>query len=169
MGAFVLVSDLTFTTENPEATQAIGRRIGEALQIGDLVLLAGTLGAGKTTLTQGIAWGAGVTEYAHSPTFVLVHEYAGNIPIFHLDLYRFEGAASVDDLAEVEDLGIDEMLETGACVIEWAARAEALFPGDHLEITLAEGVSPDQRTLTLRASGARYAAMIQELESFTDA
>jgi tRNA threonylcarbamoyladenosine biosynthesis protein TsaE len=114
------MSGLTLTTDSPEATQAFGRHIGEALGIGDVVLLAGTLGAGKTTLTQGIAWGAGVTEYAHSPTFVLVHEYAGRIPIYHLDLYRFEGASAVDDLAEVEDLGIDEMLETGACVVEWA-------------------------------------------------
>jgi tRNA threonylcarbamoyladenosine biosynthesis protein TsaE len=159
------VSDLQLTTANPEATQALGRRIGEALQVGDLVLLGGTLGAGKTTLTQGIAWGAGVTEYAHSPTFVLVHEYAGRIPIYHLDLYRFEGAASVDDLAEVEDLGIDEMLEGGACVIEWAERAAEMFTDDYLGITLAEGDTPDHRTLSLVAHGARYQAMIEQLKA----
>jgi tRNA threonylcarbamoyladenosine biosynthesis protein TsaE len=158
------VSGASINTKSPEATQAIGRRIGETLQIGDLVLLGGTLGAGKTTLTQGIAWGAGVTEYAHSPTFVLVHEYAGRIPIYHLDLYRFEGAAAVDDLAEVEDLGIDEMLETGACIVEWAERAAAVFPGDFLEITLVEGDTPDERTLTLVPHGARYQAILAKLE-----
>ena len=157
------MSALTVTTASPEATQALGRYIGEALEVGDLVLLAGTLGAGKTTLTQGIAWGAGVTEYAHSPTFVLVHEYAGRIPIYHLDLYRFEGDASVNDLAEVEDLGTDEMLETGACVVEWAERASAVFPGDFLEISLSEGDTPDQRLLTLAAHGARYEALIARL------
>lgn len=154
---------LTLATANAEATQALGQHIGEALQVGDVILLGGTLGAGKTTLTQGIAWGAGVTEYAHSPTFVLVHEYAGRIPIYHLDLYRFEGAASVDDLAEVEDLGIDEMIETGACIVEWAERASAVFPGDFLEITLVEGESPDQRTLTLAPTGARADAIVAHL------
>ncbi len=162
------MSGLTLTTDSPEATQAFGRHIGEALGVGDVVLLAGTLGAGKTTLTQGIAWGAGVTEYAHSPTFVLVHEYAGRIPIYHLDLYRFEGASAVDDLAEVEDLGIDEMLETGACIVEWAERAAQVFPGDFLEISLAEGDTPDQRIVTLAAHGTRYVEMIAALESFTE-
>jgi len=159
------MSGLTLTTTSPEATQAFGRSIGEALEVGDVVLLGGTLGAGKTTLTQGIAWGAGVTEYAHSPTFVLVHEYAGRIPIYHLDLYRFDGAASVDDLAEVEDLGIDEMLETGACVVEWAERATAVFPGDFLEISLAEGDTLVERVLTLAAHGTRYESMIIRLKN----
>lgn len=153
----------TLVTANAEATQAFGRHIGEFLQVGDVILLSGTLGAGKTTLTQGMAWGAGVTEYAHSPTFVLVHEYAGRIPIYHLDLYRFEGAASVDNLAEVEDLGIDEMLETGACIVEWAERASAIFPGAFLEIRLVEGGTPDQRTLKLSAHGARADAIIAHL------
>lgn len=154
------MSALTLTTASPEATQVFGRIIGEALEIGDVVLLSGTLGAGKTTLTQGIAWGAGVTEYAHSPTFVLVHEYAGRIPVYHIDLYRFEGDAVVDDLAEVEDLGIAEMFETGACVVEWAERAFTIFPRDFLEISLIEGDTPDQRLLTLVPHGARYQALV---------
>ena len=170
MGAFGYMKGqvLTLITASPEVTQAFGRHIGEVLEAGDVILLAGTLGAGKTTLTQGIAWGAGVTEYAHSPTFVLVHEYSGRIPIYHLDLYRFDGLASVDDIAEVEDLGIDEMLETGACVVEWAERASAAFPGDCLEISLAEGNTPDQRVVMLKAHGARYQEMVARLERFTN-
>ncbi len=162
------MNGFTLNTASAEATQAFGRHIGEALQIGDLVLLAGTLGAGKTTLTQGIAWGAGVTEYAHSPTFVLVHEYAGRIPIYHLDLYRFEGASAVDDLAEVEDLGIDEMMETGACIVEWAERAAEVFPGDFLEISLTEGETLDDRVLTLTAHGTRFESLVSELAQHQD-
>jgi tRNA threonylcarbamoyladenosine biosynthesis protein TsaE len=159
---------LTLNTASAEATQAFGRYIGEALQIGDLVLLAGTLGAGKTTLTQGIAWGAGVTEYAHSPTFVLVHEYAGRIPIYHLDLYRFEGASAVDDIAEVEDLGIDEMMEAGACIVEWAERAAEIFTGDFLEISLIEGESLDDRIVTLTAHGIGFESLMAQLAQHQD-
>jgi len=152
------------TTHNPEETQALGRRIGALLEIGDLLLLGGTLGAGKTTLTQGIAWGAGVTEYAHSPTFVLVHEYAGRVPVYHLDLYRFEGIETIDDLGEVEDLAIDEMLENGACVVEWAARALDVFPGEHLAIALEDGASPIERSIVLTPHGSRYEAIVAQLQ-----
>jgi tRNA threonylcarbamoyladenosine biosynthesis protein TsaE len=162
------MSGFTLNTASAQATQALGRHIGAALQIGDLVLLAGTLGTGKTTITQGIAWGAGVTEYAHSPTFVLVHEYAGRIPIYHLDLYRFEGASAVDDIAEVEDLGIDEMMETGACIVEWAERAAEIFPGDFLEISLAEGETLDDRVVTLTAHGIRFESLVAQLAHHQD-
>lgn len=156
---------MRITTHSPEETQTFGRRIGALLEQGDLLLLGGTLGAGKTTLTQGIAWGAGVTEYAHSPTFVLVHEYAGRVPVYHIDLYRFEGLDTIDDLGEVEDLAIEEMLEDGACVVEWAARAIELFSGEHLAITLEEGTSADERTIELMPHGSRYERIVAELQN----
>jgi len=152
-----------FTTQSEDETQAFGRRLGALLAVGDLVLLRGTLGAGKTTLTQGIAWGAGVTEYAHSPTFVLVNEYHGRLALYHLDLYRFAGDGMVESLGEVEDLAIDEMLEAGACVVEWAERAASAFPGDHLEIALAEGAADDERLLVLTAHGERPARLLSDL------
>ena len=158
------MSNLTLTTSSPEETQALGRRIGELLRAGDLLLLRGTLGAGKTTLTQGIAWGAGVTGYAHSPTFVLVNEYAGRFPVFHLDLYRFEGGDAVDDLGEVEDLAIDEMLEQGACVVEWGERASAAFPDDHLAIVITPGEADDDRAIELAPRGPRYEEIVREIE-----
>ncbi len=158
------MTSLTLTTKSPEETQALGRRIGELLQVGDLLLLRGTLGAGKTTLTQGIAWGAGVTGYAHSPTFVLVNEYAGRIALYHLDLYRFEGGDAVDDLGEVEELAIDEMLEQGVCVVEWAERAPAVFPEDRLEIRITAAGSEDDRTIELVPHGARYEQVMREIE-----
>ena len=158
---------MELTTKSADETQDFGRRLGALLEIGDLVLLRGTLGAGKTTLTQGIAWGAGVSEYAHSPTFVLVHEYQGRLPIYHLDLYRFAGGDDVDVLGEVEDLAIDEMLEAGACVVEWAERAESVFPGDHLEIALEEGATDDERSLVLTARGDRPKGLLAELADWS--
>jgi tRNA threonylcarbamoyladenosine biosynthesis protein TsaE len=159
---------LELTTQNADETQAFGRRLGALLAVGDLVLLRGTLGAGKTTLTQGIAWGAGVSEYAHSPTFVLVNEYHGRLPIYHLDLYRFAGGEGVDVLGEVEDLAIDEMLEAGACVVEWAERAAAVFEGDHLEIALAEGSTDDERSLVLTPHGDRPVRLLAQLAGESD-
>ncbi len=146
-------------TESPEETQELGKRLGAVLEAGDLLLLQGTLGAGKTTLTQGIAWGAGVTGYAHSPTFVLVHEYEGRVRLYHLDLYRLEGG----DL-EVHDLGIEEMLTDGACVVEWAEKAPAVFPEEHLYGLIEFGNSPDQRLLTLTARGDRYERLLARLQ-----
>ena len=134
------------------------------MQEGDLLLLGGVLGAGKTTLTQGIAWGAGVTGYAHSPTFVLVNEYAGRFPMFHLDLYRFEGGDTVDDLGEVEDLAIYEMLERGACVVEWGERAASVFPDDHLAIFITHGDIEEDRRIQLTPHGSRYDRIVREIE-----
>ena len=158
------MAGLSLTTSSPEETQVLGRRIGELMREGDLLLLHGTLGAGKTTLTQGIAWGAGVTGYAHSPTFVLVNEYAGRFPVFHLDLYRFEGGDAVDDPSEVEDLAIDEMLEQGACVVEWAERASTVFPDDHLAIHITPGVTDEHRVFELVPHGTRYHEIVREIE-----
>ena len=152
-----MTSPTTLTTGSPEETQALGRKLGGVLQVGDLVLLSGPLGAGKTTLTQGIAWGAGVTGYAHSPTFVIVNEYQGRIAVYHLDLYRIEGTL------EATDLAIDEMLEQGACVVEWAERAPDAFPTDHLAISLDAGPDEDARVITLTPRGARYDAVLASL------
>jgi tRNA threonylcarbamoyladenosine biosynthesis protein TsaE len=150
-------SKTVVATHSAEETQELGKRLGAQLEEGDLVLLHGDLGAGKTTLTQGIAWGAGVTEYAHSPTFVLVHEYAGRVTLYHLDLYR------IDVGLEVHDLGIDEMLTTGACVVEWADKAPEVFPDDHLAIEIAQGAGEDDRELIFAANGARYEPLVAAL------
>ena len=120
-------SRMELVTRGPEETQALGRRLGELMEGGELVLMVGDLGAGKTCLTQGIAWGLGVNEYARSPTFVLVSEYEGRHTLFHADLYR------VDDPLEMEDLGLDETYGNGGvCVVEWAEKGESLFPADNL-------------------------------------
>jgi tRNA threonylcarbamoyladenosine biosynthesis protein TsaE len=128
-------------------TVALGERLGRRLRAGDLVLLRGELGAGKTTLARGLARGAGCRGRVSSPTFALAHRYRGaRLTIHHLDLYRLE--------AEDPELGLDELLADprGAVVVEWPA-ARRRWPADRLEIELAHARSG--RRATLRARGPR--------------
>ena len=124
-------SSLKLTSRSPEETQQLGRIIGELARPGDIILLSGPLGAGKTCLAQGIAHGLGVSENAASPSYVLMREFAGRLPLYHMDLYRL-------DFKEIDELGLDDYLYgRGVCVIEWAEKGEALMPAEHLNIKLA--------------------------------
>lgn len=120
-----------------EATQALGYKLGTVLKAGDVLLLAGDLGAGKTTLTQGLAQGLGVTEFVNSPTFVIINEYdTGRLPLYHMDLYR------VEDEAQLFDLGLEEYLfGKGICVIEWPEVAASFLSASFARITLTHTAS----------------------------
>jgi len=112
-----------FRTRTPAETQTIGEEIGKQLRQGDLVALIGDLGTGKTCLTQGIARGVGVdpNQIVNSPSYTLINEYAGKIPIYHVDLYRLQNHD------ELLDLGLDEYMEgNGICIIEWAEKLGSL-------------------------------------------
>ena len=112
-------------TKSAEETIALGKKIGQRLKPDDVVALIGPLGAGKTTLVQGIAQGLGIKDYITSPTFIIINEHQGKIPLYHIDLYRLE------DQASIEDLGIEEYFtKGGVCVIEWAERLGELMPDD---------------------------------------
>ena len=142
-------------TYGPEQTQALGRALGAAARAGDVFLLAGVLGAGKTCLTQGILWGLGLDEYARSPTFVLVAEYRARLTLYHLDLYR------LDSIDEVEALGLDEYLYgDGVCVVEWADKAPGAFPPEHLFIRL-EVLDESTRRIRLAADDERNRLLIE--------
>ena len=144
-----------------ETTHDIGRTIGSHVVPGDILLLTGTLGAGKTTLTQGILWGLGAPEYARSPTFVLVNEYAAKLPVYHMDLYR------LDSFAEVDGLGLDDYLfGDGVCVIEWADKALGYFPTGHLAVSI-EAVSETERSLTVVSESQAHGPMFDALEPFS--
>jgi tRNA threonylcarbamoyladenosine biosynthesis protein TsaE len=122
--------NIQFDTHSPEGTLSLGEKIGQRLQTGDIVFLFGDLGAGKTTLTQGIARGLGVAreEYVRSPTFTLVNEYKGKVPVFHIDLYRITSSL------ELEDLGLEEAFSSeGVSIVEWA---EKLFANEDTSIPL---------------------------------
>jgi tRNA threonylcarbamoyladenosine biosynthesis protein TsaE len=144
-------------TSTPSETRRIGQTIGKNLQPGDVILLAGPLGAGKTTLVQGMAKGLGVTGSVMSPTFVLARELEGRLKMYHVDLYRLE------KMPEITDLGLDDYLYgDGVTVIEWADRAEALWPDDHLRVDLS--YSGDKaRKLTVTAHGKRYHNLMDAL------
>ncbi len=145
-------------THSPDDTQRLGARIAELARPGDVFLLVGNLGAGKTCLTQGIAWGLGIKEYTLSPSFVIVRELYGRLPLYHIDLYR------LDNLAEIADLGLDEYLYgNGICVIEWAEKGLELLPREHLLIEI-DYLADTERRFRLKASGQRYREMVNELK-----
>lgn len=137
-------------------TQRLGARLGELLHGGELLLLDGDLGTGKTSLTQGIAEGLGVREVVSSPTFTLLKEYEGRLPLYHFDLYR------LDDASEILDLGFEEYFESGGvCVVEWANKAEYIWPSEHLRVRL-KIVSETKRGMLLSGQGARYIDLLYE-------
>jgi tRNA threonylcarbamoyladenosine biosynthesis protein TsaE len=149
---------LELITTSPEQTQEFGKRLGQLAQAGDVILLVGKLGAGKTCLTQGIAWGLDIDEYAASPSFVLVRELYGRLPLYHVDFYRLE------NLEEIAELGLDEYFYgQGVTVVEWAEKALKLLPPENLLIEM-EYVSDSERRLKLKPSGQRYREMAAQLK-----
>lgn len=152
-------SSFKLTSRSPAETQQLGRIIGGLARSGDIILLSGPLGAGKTCLAQGIAQGLGVRENPASPSYVLMRELAGRLPLYHMDLYRLE-------FKEIAELGLDDYLYgRGVCVIEWAEKAVALMPAEHLAINLTYA-GESERSIDVIPGGARYEGLVQ---SFTDA
>jgi len=144
-------------TQSDEETRALGEALGRRLGPGQVVCLIGPLGAGKTTLAQGIARGLEVEDVVNSPTFTLVQEYAGRLPVYHLDVYRLSGPEEVGDLA------LDEMLGAGGVVIiEWPERIAAALPPDRLEVRLEP--QGDARRVTTTAIGPRAADLLAALQ-----
>jgi tRNA threonylcarbamoyladenosine biosynthesis protein TsaE len=145
-------------TTAADETEALGRRLGALLQPGDVVALSGDLGAGKTVMVRGIVAGAGSGGRVASPTFTLIREYRGPVPLVHMDLYR------IDAPAQLEDLGMEELFDRpGVAVIEWAERAGALLPSGHLWISIAFGAGADDREITFIARGARSREILAQL------
>lgn len=141
--------DLLYISRSPEETRGLGRALGRHVQAGDMVTLRGDLGAGKTTLVQGLAEGMGVTGPVVSPSFTLIHEHPGRVTLYHLDLYRLA-------TAELPDIGLDDVLGAEAVVaVEWSERLPAQLAGDALEIELGYAEDDDARRVTLRAKGPR--------------
>ena len=144
-------------------TRQIGECLGRQAQPGDVYLLSGNLGAGKTCLTQGIARGLGVEGYARSPSFVIATRYIGRLTLHHIDLYRIQDSLEASDLGLEENLAGDDL-----CVVEWADRAPELFPSDALWVQLEYGRRRDDRVLTFSESGSRYASHLKGLKERAD-
>jgi tRNA threonylcarbamoyladenosine biosynthesis protein TsaE len=128
---------------SPEETQAAGERLGARLRAGDVVACIGELGAGKTCFLQGLARGLGVDADVTSPTFVLVNQYQGRLPVYHVDAYRTES------LTELVDLGLEEMLHgDGVTVIEWADKLLPLLPPTTITVTI-KGLGDQPREIAI--------------------
>jgi len=156
---------LTLQSDSLAETRRIGRALADCLDVGDVVALDGDLGAGKTHLVQAIAERLGVDgEEVHSPTFVIIQEYDGRIPVCHIDAYR------LNDLDEFLELGADELVG-GECLslIEWANRVDAVLPRDRVTVRISVS-GETSRTLALSSSGSRslavLTALVQALSEF---
>lgn len=146
---------------NINETIKFGTRLGRSLSKGDIVALTGELGSGKTTLIKGIAKGLGVknTRYVNSPSFVIVKEYKGRIPLYHLDVYRLDDPSSLDTVGYKEFFYGD-----GATVIEWADKIRRLLPEERLDIELFVK-SKNKREIKIIPYGVRYEELLKQLVS----
>jgi tRNA threonylcarbamoyladenosine biosynthesis protein TsaE len=142
------------TSPDPETTRAIGATLAVVAQPGDLVCLWGELGAGKTQFAKGFGAGLGVRAVINSPSFVLMAEYAGRLPLFHIDLYRL--ATAEEALAGGL---IDERQATGVTLVEWPDRLGGALPNERLDVRI-EGTGDEPRTIVLRAAGTGHARYV---------
>ena len=136
-----------------------GKKLGATMKAGEVIALCGELGAGKTTLVQAIATGLGISNdvVVCSPSYTLVNEYDGRIPLFHFDLYRLEEAK------DINELGFEEYFEgDGLSIIEWADVAPHLLPPDHLKINI-NIIGDDEREIELRSLGQRYKRVVDRI------
>ena len=180
------INTLDIISHSSAQTQRLGMRLGELLRGGELLLLEGSLGTGKTTFTQGLARGIGITEVVSSPTFTLLKEYPGQPgptvqreqaqvtqqhqqqerhragpALYHFDLYR------LDDPEEILDLGFEDyFFGNGVCVVEWADKAELLWPAEHLRLRM-KIMSETKRGLLFTATGLRYCELLQQFQKNT--
>ena len=143
--------------KSPEEMRAFGVELAKKLRAGDLLVLSGPLGAGKTALTQGIAAGLGISGVT-SPTFVIARVHKGEIPLVHVDAYRLLGSANSN--FEFDDLDLDTAREGAITVIEWGSEVGSRFGGDFLEIVLEFGETESERKLSSISHGARWADFI---------
>ena len=144
-------NSVEFNTKSPKDTIDVGKKIGKLLKEGDVIALVGNLGAGKTVIANGLCCGLGVKEgYITSPTYTIINQYDGKIPVYHIDLYRLKNSS------ELYNLGWDEYIYGhGTCIIEWADRAGEMLPEEYLTVNI-EVTGKNKRKITLQAKGESY-------------
>ncbi len=146
------------STTSVDDTRELGSALAGLARPGDVLVLAGDLGTGKTAFAQGFARGLGVDEQVTSPTFILARTYEGRLRLHHLDVYR------LDHLQEAEDLGLAELVDDrSVTLVEWGDVIAPTHPPEHLEVRLAYGEGPDDRSVRLAAAGRAWAIRADEL------
>lgn len=154
---------MRFHTRGVDETRAAGAALAGVLAAGDLVVLAGELGSGKTAFAQGVGRGLDVSAPVVSPSFVIVREYEGRVPLVHVDVYRLERFQELFDLGFEEVLGPDRVT-----VVEWGDRVTPVLPADRLEVRLGFGDDPGHRVLDVEARGNGWARRRVEVEAALD-
>jgi tRNA threonylcarbamoyladenosine biosynthesis protein TsaE len=150
----------TFLSNSPSATLALGERIGERLRPGSIMALTGELGCGKTLLTRGICTGLGVPlRQVNSPTFVLVNEYRGRLPVFHMDMYQLGAAFDAVEFGFFDYLA---RAASGVMIIEWAEKITAVLPDDCLNVKF-DILSARKRRLEFTTRGNKFRDLLKEL------
>lgn len=129
---------MIYKSYSPEETEKIAQEIAKELQLGDVVCLDGELGAGKTAFTKGLCRGLGVDEHISSPTYTIVNCYSGSVNVYHIDAYRIE------DCDEMYEIGFEDCLSDGICVIEWSVRIADILPQRRIEIAIRRDLSVDE-------------------------
>lgn len=148
----------TVTLTNRDQTIALGQQIGEALTAGDVLVLDGDLGAGKTTFTKGLAKGLAIPDLIKSPTFTIIREYHdGRLPLYHMDAYRLENGGA-------EDLGLEEYFDSdGISVVEWAEFVEDELPANFLAIHFKRTAEENTRVLEFEPHGEHFTALVDQV------
>ncbi len=149
-------------TACPAQTKQVAAELAALLTNGDLLVLAGDLGAGKTCFTQGLGAGLGIETRITSPTFTLANQYQGRLELNHLDVYR------IDDIGETLDLDLPELLEAGVTVIEWGEQIEPVLPSDRLTLRLLLGNGDDDRELRFEPGSPRWIERLTPLAALAD-
>ncbi len=158
MSPIVAPDTLDFISHSETQTRRLGVRLASFLMPGDVLALSGDLGTGKTRWAQGVCKGLAVTEPVVSPTFTLVNEYTGHLPVYHIDLYR------IVNESEVLTFGLEDYLYgDGVTLIEWAERAGSYLPENHLSIELFH-LEETKRRVVLRPYGRRYADLLADFK-----
>lgn len=150
---------LEIRLKNLDETEEFGKKLGENLKSGDILCLNGDLGAGKTIMTKFIGLGLGVGEYITSPTFAIINQYSGRIPVYHFDVYRLE------NVEELYDIGFDEYFYgKGVCIIEWADRIEKIIPKERIVIDIKKGNNPNERIIKFSGDEKRLEELIKGMK-----
>jgi tRNA threonylcarbamoyladenosine biosynthesis protein TsaE len=145
-------------THSADETLELAGTVGELLRAGDVVSLVGDLGAGKTVFARGVARALGVTEPVVSPSFTIVREYDGRMPLVHVDVYR------IDTVQELYDLGFEELVRDDAVtLVEWGDMIDGLLPVDRLDVRLAPGDTDDERVVEIEVHGRSWRGRAAEL------
>lgn len=150
-------AEIRVTTGGPDETRRVGETLGAEVQAGDVVLLSGELGAGKTVFVQGVARGMGYEGQVSSKSFVIMGEYAGRQKLYHADLYR------LDDPEQVEDLGLGEMTEDGVLVVEWPERGDWALPKGDVLVRF-EVAGEQERVLMIQAATQRGEEIVRGMK-----